>query len=74
MGERAENRMREESIRTGVRAAELLAKECALIPMKRFATAHEIGNAIAFLASDKAGYITGVNLRVDGGWCLDPVG
>lgn len=73
-GERAENRMQHESARTGVPVSELLARECAPIPMKRFATAHEIGDAIAFLASDRASYITGVNLRVDGGWCLDPVG
>ncbi|HQQ93841.1 MAG TPA: SDR family oxidoreductase [Bacteroidia bacterium] len=37
------------------------------IPMKRFGEAHEIANAIAFLASPAAAYITGINLPVDGG-------
>lgn len=38
------------------------------IPMKRYGTPEEIAKTVAFLASDGAGYITGQNLRVDGGW------
>lgn len=37
------------------------------IPMRRFATPEDIGNAVAFLVSDKAGMITGSSLTVDGG-------
>ncbi len=37
------------------------------VPMQRYGTSEEIAAAIAFLASDGAGYITGQNLRVDGG-------
>ena len=37
------------------------------IPLGRYGTAQEIADVIAFLASEGAGYITGQNLRVDGG-------
>lgn len=37
------------------------------VPMQRYGTSDEIAATIAFLASDGAGYITGQNIRVDGG-------
>jgi NAD(P)-dependent dehydrogenase (short-subunit alcohol dehydrogenase family) len=37
------------------------------VPMQRYGTAEEIAATVAFLVSDGAGYITGQNLRVDGG-------
>jgi 3-oxoacyl-[acyl-carrier protein] reductase len=38
------------------------------IPMKRLGEPHELASLIVFLASDKASYITGTTLQVDGGY------
>ena len=40
----------------------------AEVPMKRIGKTSEIAKTIAFLLSDDAGYITGQNIRVDGGY------
>jgi NAD(P)-dependent dehydrogenase (short-subunit alcohol dehydrogenase family) len=37
------------------------------VPMGRYGTSEEIAATVAFLASEGAGYITGQNIRVDGG-------
>jgi 3-oxoacyl-[acyl-carrier protein] reductase len=37
------------------------------VPMKRFAKPEEVAAAVAFLVSDEASYITGINIPVDGG-------
>lgn len=37
------------------------------VPMRRYGTSDEIAATISFLLSEGAGYITGQNLRVDGG-------
>lgn len=44
------------------------------IPLGRFGTAEEMANAICYLASDYASYITGHMLVVDGGWSLEREG
>jgi 3-oxoacyl-[acyl-carrier protein] reductase len=44
-----------------------IVNEKAQIPMRRFASPEEFAAAAAFLASPAAGYITGINLPVDGG-------
>ena len=38
------------------------------IPMRRFGIAHDIAEAVCFLASYRAGFISGQKLDVDGGW------
>jgi 3-oxoacyl-[acyl-carrier protein] reductase len=42
----------------------------ATVPLGRFSTPHDIGAAALFLASDEAGFLTGVVLEVDGGRCI----
>ncbi|MNV57255.1 3-oxoacyl-[acyl-carrier-protein] reductase FabG1 [compost metagenome] len=38
-----------------------------MVPMKRYGTSAEVAATISFLVSEGAGYITGQNLKVDGG-------
>jgi NAD(P)-dependent dehydrogenase (short-subunit alcohol dehydrogenase family) len=56
--------------RTGMPQAaidEFTASITAQVPMKRFGQPEEVAGAVAFLASQDASYITGVELNVDGG-------
>ena len=39
----------------------------ARIPMERYGKVDEVGSLIAYLASDAAAYVTGQNIRIDGG-------
>ena len=47
---------------------EIIESWATQAPMRRMAEPKEIAAAIAFLASERASYITGVTLQVDGGW------
>jgi 3-oxoacyl-[acyl-carrier protein] reductase len=49
---------------------EMRAKFLSTIPLGRFSTPQDMGNAAAFLCSDEASMITGVALEVDGGRCI----
>ncbi|WP_413850087.1 glucose 1-dehydrogenase [Albidovulum sp.] len=49
---------------------EMRARFLATIPIGRFSTPQDIGNAACFLCSDEASMITGVALEVDGGRCI----
>jgi 3-oxoacyl-[acyl-carrier protein] reductase len=70
---RAHARLTGEAERRGLSEDEVRAEEEAMLPMGRYGTPEDVGSAVAFLASDRAAYISGVNLRVDGGWCLNPI-
>ncbi len=49
---------------------EMRAKFLATIPMGRFSTPEDMGNAALYLCSDAAGMVTGVAMEVDGGRCI----
>jgi 3-oxoacyl-[acyl-carrier protein] reductase len=49
---------------------EIRAKFLATIPLGRFSTPEDMGNAACYLCSDEASMITGVCMEVDGGRCI----
>jgi len=49
---------------------EMRAKFLSTIPMGRFSTPEDLGNAACYLCSDEASMVTGVGLEVDGGRCI----
>jgi 3-oxoacyl-[acyl-carrier protein] reductase len=52
---------------TGQTPEDILAAMAAKVPAGRVGRPEEVGHAIAFLCSPAAGYISGINLPVDGG-------
>ena len=52
----------------GVAAGVIKARWEAEIPMRRLGEAHEFAALAAFLVSERASYITGSSIAVDGGW------
>jgi 3-oxoacyl-[acyl-carrier protein] reductase len=66
--ERQEELARARSVALGKTKEEIIATWATQGPMGRIGKAEEIAAAVAFLASDRASYITGVTLQVDGGW------
>ena len=47
---------------------ELLEYSRARTPFHRLGRPDDVAGAALFLASDDAGYVSGINLLVDGGW------
>ncbi len=50
----------------GVDLAEARRREAAAIPLGRIASSQEIADVVAFLCSDRAAYVTGVTIGMDG--------
>jgi len=65
--ERLTQIIKNKAVKTGKSIDEVSEMMKSQVPLKRFAKPEEIANAVAFLASEAASYINGVNLPVDGG-------
>jgi len=55
---------------TGAASEDVKKQTIAAIPLARMGAPEDIANAVVFLASEKADYITGQTVIVDGGWTL----
>ncbi len=66
--QRIENLAMRKSADTGLPIDDVLNNMVSDVPMKRFAQPIEIADAVLFLVSERASYITGTTLQVDGGY------
>lgn len=55
------------SEKTGRPIEEIRKERLAAVPLKRYGTPEEFGSTVAFLASERASYLTGSVIRIDGG-------
>jgi len=67
MTDRQREMLARQSARSGKSVEEIIRLREAAIPLGRFGEAKDLGDMIAFLASDRARYVTGVTVQVDGG-------
>lgn len=66
--DRVDQLTRASAAKEGVEVSEILSRWESQIPMKRIGEPREFAALAAFLASDRASYITGQSIAVDGGW------
>lgn len=67
MTERLREALKLEAKTHGLSEDEVLAQRQAKVPLKRYAAPEDVANLALFLASDKASYITGAIVPMDGG-------
>jgi len=70
--DRMDTLMEQRANKRGISKEEIVQEYIEKIPLRRLANPAEVGKVVAFLATDAAGYVNGVNLPVDGGYlhCL----
>jgi 3-oxoacyl-[acyl-carrier protein] reductase len=66
--ERVEELARMMAEKEGITPAEFVARWESEIPMRRLGEPREFAALAAFLVSERAGYLTGASIPVDGGW------
>lgn len=66
--QRVEELAKASAQREGISIEEVMNRQKASIPIGRLADPREIAALAAFLASERASYITGTSIQVDGGW------
>ncbi len=72
MTQRLENIARMNSEKQNVPIDKIYEDMKSTVPSRRFGRPEEIGELVAFLCSDAASYINGVNLQIDGGFVKFP--
>lgn len=65
--DRVQQGLQAEARMTGLSEAELSARTEARIPLGRYGTPEEVGEVVLFLASERASYVTGAIVPMDGG-------
>lgn len=65
--EHVDHLMKDRAAQQKISVEEMLASRAAAVPLKRLAKPHEVAEPVVFLASERASFITGTTLTIDGG-------